>query len=834
MKTTFQFLPLLAFLLAIAVSSFGQEAGKGAIIIVSVEGDVKVKKVNADVFLPQADIAAGKSIYDGHTVLTGEASKAVLLLSNGSITSIGPGSELTYVEFTQIPFEANDSKISELDAEPSNSTAKLKLSYGDLNFNVKKLNDGSAFEISSPIGVAGIRGTTGRLNVGVDPNTGNITGGCQMTSGAVNFTDPSGNTINLPAGQSTSVTTTPTGEQIGQTQQGEVPPEDTQQIQEATQEAEEQSADITVGEVTNAVQEVGQQVQESQQPSDPEPEDTEPGNTEPDPAQESTESSAATSQAAQVDSDEVVQLNMETDETVEIIQESGEVVDPDSELIAAANALGLPVEARNRLFSYSESVQESILGQTDLMARYILEMDTTEQGVIDFLAFTPETQTDIILTIQPPQASTLVVHGVAESQIQSALSYSESTRDSLFSEPAERLVPVISYDLDDTQAAQFFTYSETLRQALVDAKDEAMVKSLLDLAQTEEVTATLLTGLTANQDDISQVDTSGKAPADSTDVTSAEIASLVEVARNNGNDSIIDILYDAGNGKIDSQLLAAGQLGNDLLTDVTVEGQLASSRFFSTSSALDNLFYQEVSLLFQAGLLDTFLTSQSTFFASRNLTLNPGNLALDSHYSASTPNLFLTAAQDISLAGDLQLSAPSLAANDLTLNLATGGKFNFAQGSSLTFSDGAINLASGTTSEYVQVSMEAGGDIAVRSLENLVFQDSSLHVRAGDNIHLQALQHLSIDGLQFSDQLKTLYMQAITIDLRNIYFPDGSTVHLQSQFGGIQGIYPNFGSSEVGRVNFIENVGYHQTLIDNQSTFDQFRHQILITPLSRP
>jgi hypothetical protein len=76
-------------------------------------------------------------------------------------------------------------------------------------------------------------------------------------------------------------------------------------------------------------------------------------------------------------------------------------------------------------------------------------------------------------------------------------------------------------------------------------------------------------------------------------------------------------------------------------------------------------------------------------------------------------------------------------------------------------------------------------------------------------------------------------MQAITIDLRNIYFPGGSSVTLQSQFGGINGIYPTFGQDDrqVGRVNFIENVGYDKTTINNQAIFDQFQDRIRILPL---
>jgi hypothetical protein len=136
--------------------------------------------------------------------------------------------------------------------------------------------------------------------------------------------------------------------------------------------------------------------------------------------------------------------------------------------------------------------------------------------------------------------------------------------------------------------------------------------------------------------------------------------------------------------------------------------------------------------------------------------------------------------------------------------------------------------------------MEAGGDLNIASLENLVFENSELRVGAGDSIHLSAFSELSVNGLQLSDNVREIYMQAITIDLRNIYFPNGSSVMLQSQFGGIDGIYPTFptgdpkdlfGNREVGRVNFIENVGYDKTTIDTRATFDQFRDRIQISPL---
>ena len=46
----------------------------------------------------------------------------------------------------------------------------------------------------------------------------------------------------------------------------------------------------------------------------------------------------------------------------------------------------------------------------------------------------------------------------------------------------------------------------------------------------------------------------------------------------------------------------------------------------------------------------------------------------------------------------------------------------------------------------------------------------------------------------------------MTINLSNLNFPAGSSVQLNSLYGGVDGIYPNFGGKQYGRVNFIQNV----------------------------
>ena len=105
-----------------------------------------------------------------------------------------------------------------------------------------------------------------------------------------------------------------------------------------------------------------------------------------------------------------------------------------------------------------------------------------------------------------------------------------------------------------------------------------------------------------------------------------------------------------------------------------------------------------------------------------------------------------------------------------------------------------------------------------------------------DFVHLLGANELSIDNLRFSEQVRQIAMEAMTINLQNINFPNGTTVNLNSQYGGINGKYPNFGSSipvseQLGRVNFIENVKSGGNLLMDRAAFDQYGGNINIGKL---
>ncbi len=97
-------------------------------------------------------------------IITGKDSSIVLVFSNGATTQLGSDTELIIEEFLQDPF-ANTVRVAEMTEEPSRSRTRLALNRGELVGTVKKLKhaEGSTYTIVTPVGAAGIRGTTFRI-----------------------------------------------------------------------------------------------------------------------------------------------------------------------------------------------------------------------------------------------------------------------------------------------------------------------------------------------------------------------------------------------------------------------------------------------------------------------------------------------------------------------------------------------------------------------------------------------------------------------------------------------------------------------------------------------
>lgn len=133
-------------------------------------GRILVARVTGEAFaMNPADglkfpVRNGSLLTEGQVITTGAGANVLFVLSNGATVSLGADSVLSLDQFTQQPF-GESYKMSTLSAEPSSSTTRLNLLRGELISDVKKLNKsgGASFQIKTPVGAAGIRGTAFRI-----------------------------------------------------------------------------------------------------------------------------------------------------------------------------------------------------------------------------------------------------------------------------------------------------------------------------------------------------------------------------------------------------------------------------------------------------------------------------------------------------------------------------------------------------------------------------------------------------------------------------------------------------------------------------------------------
>ena len=166
---------------------------------VTVTGQVMVTRAQGG----PVKLKSNDSLGAGDVVITAEDSSVVLVFSNGSTVTIGQKSEVSVDTFTQDPFAA-DVNLSQAKEEPSESHTKLKLTYGELVGNVKHLNGKSTFDVETPVGAAGIRGTTFRLVYQVTGN-GQAFFSLSTASGTVIFTGSTGTNVPISVGASQEV-----------------------------------------------------------------------------------------------------------------------------------------------------------------------------------------------------------------------------------------------------------------------------------------------------------------------------------------------------------------------------------------------------------------------------------------------------------------------------------------------------------------------------------------------------------------------------------------------------------------------------------------------------
>lgn len=140
-------------------------------------GSIKAARVQGEVLKLAADgtsapLKDGDLVTEADTVTTGKGASVVLVFGNGSSVRLGADSRLAIEEFKMDPLDQPISNPAALTEEPNRSKTTLNLSYGEMVGDVKKLNTagGSSYNIKTPVGAAGIRGTIYRIVFRPDSN----------------------------------------------------------------------------------------------------------------------------------------------------------------------------------------------------------------------------------------------------------------------------------------------------------------------------------------------------------------------------------------------------------------------------------------------------------------------------------------------------------------------------------------------------------------------------------------------------------------------------------------------------------------------------------------
>jgi hypothetical protein len=243
---------------------------------------------------------------------------------------------------------------------------------------------------------------------------------------------------------------------------------------------------------------------------------------------------------------------------------------------------------------------------------------------------------------------------------------------------------------------------------------------------------------------------------------------------------------------------------------------------------------------------ESYLARAITVSSDSGVTLDVTDTKLkESGNTKQTSRLYTVAALgDMSVSGKITVKNSNPNA-EKTRNVVAIGAVNslkvadrteiINQGRVLAVGAGKLQGTNGET--ITGLKLESKGAIAVGSGKNMNLVDATFTM-GGSKSHLVmfAQNEMSVTNPSFNNfgSKSEIYMEATTVNLTNVNFPGGSNVRLRSRDGGTQdgtageGIYPKFGASAPGRVNFISNVRYDGSLIGTTEQFNAHKENISI------
>jgi hypothetical protein len=337
-------------------------------------------------------------------------------------------------------------------------------------------------------------------------------------------------------------------------------------------------------------------------------------------------------------------------------------------------------------------------------------------------------------------------------------------------------------------------------------------------------------------------------------LTDRTISNNAQLGTNVNADSLASNGYNAELIRILAKYGALGSKGSTLSEAVLGADFKAFDRSINLRDKLqpNTSSYQQFLTELGARALNADKTGNDIFSVkTSNINLSPGanitfNASSEIDYSNILPKgdrriAVIGAAKDMTFKGNLNIKNLNTEENGvLVLGAASDLYFRSADNSptasadyegnpnvvSITNEGANLALGSEKSMQLVNVSIKTGGNLAIGTLKDLKIgtstaQQNTLSVGNNqnsdpDNLYLYAHNLIQVNGLEITGRVDDVYMEAITINLRNVTFPSTAEVTLRSRDGLLNTGSSTFSNPTPGYVN-MENVK-HKGILNDAAT----------------
>lgn len=824
-----------SFLLFLFVLFANQAIGqKGSVIVIQTKGLIDAISPNGAKL--KEPVVRGSVLPEGYSIKTNLFSESVLLLSNGTTVTIQENSVFKLIEFNQKPFDAQNQSFGQLENEPSTSQVSIEMEIGSLVVQSKKLSQSSSFTINTPTGTAEILGTQFQL-------ASNSNSGMQLdvAESQVAFT---------PAGQNKPIFVS-TGRGLDATPRGKltqrpINPLVSQNIASKNATANSYTANVPVStsQEASTKAEVSSGKQDAGESSTQESDNTETSEKDDEKQSESPGNEAADSFLSR--SSSVTNRSIGSAE----IQNRQDVIAKSVNQLLTTLSLETPDIPRDDLLA----TLIDLVNQSDLIEDIIRDggLDGSESTVnspildeiVDLLDGAIPPPPDVSPP-DPPSTSpeignsvrydydhenNLISIGLYEDNIPVPVEVSFLNIDDLAGEDnlAEILSKFQNWDTEDETklinaiGLEVFIDEIGLNSYKYDDFNVA-IQHAVNLAASFLEDVTLATTIPSS----SVRNVSGLIDQFSSNPYAFEFAKILAkhgAIANPGNQATADnLLAILGSDKLsDTNYLST------LLNQTIQPGEVYNSEELNGAliGARNAYIDQDSSKKLEVRLDHVQALVGGDIFIHSGASIDVSTYLSPKGESDGTKIFTIAAAKDLSIWGDVTFENDNHA-EDHALAIGSAGDFNIQAGSDIHYEGSNLGLGTAGDLKLVDIDIDVGGNLAIGSLGDLEIEytePGSKLFSVGrysdrDNVYLYANEMIKIQGLRFNDRAREIYMDAITVNLKDVDFPQHSEVMLRSQKGTLD--FGTFENPIIGGVNLtqVKHLGISKDRALEQSDF---------------